>query len=191
MPLLTALAISIAILGGIATFLFLGPLAATGIQLWTIFIAWACFYHVGGKETGIVTTIVSMIFGAFCGWIAFMLITKIPLIPTLGLPIWAAICVAIAIVVLVLAANLKPFSVIPATVYGFASIAAYGAFMPILSADGKTVVEANHLGHILEGSMLNPLIVIAASAIVGALFGYVSEKIGGILHTGAPSPKPA
>ena len=40
MPLLTALAISIGVLGGVATYLFLGPLGATGIQLWVVFAAW-------------------------------------------------------------------------------------------------------------------------------------------------------
>lgn len=193
MPLLTALAISIGVLGAIATYLFLGPLASTGIQLWVIFVAWACFYHVGGKEQGIITTVVHMIFGAVCAWIAFLLITKVG-VPTFGagaLAIEAAVAVGLTIVLLVMAANAKPLSVIPASVYGYATTAAYGAFIPILSADGKTVAEGNHLGHLLEASMLNPLIVIAVSAIVGAIFAYVSEKIGGMLHAGAASPKAA
>lgn len=191
MPLLTALAISIGVLGAIATYLFLGPLAATGIQLWVIFVAWACFYHVGGKEQGLITTIVHMIFGAICAWIAFILVTKIPLAGTIGLPLWAAICVGVTIVILVMAANAKPLSVIPASVYGYATTAAYGVFMPILSADGKTVAEPHHLGRILEPSMMNPLIVVAVSAIVGAIFGYVSEKIGVMLNAGAAAPKTA
>ena len=43
MPLLTALAISIGILGGVATWLFTGPLAGFSLQIWAAFIAWAAF----------------------------------------------------------------------------------------------------------------------------------------------------
>jgi hypothetical protein len=47
MDLIVALAISIGVLGGIATWVSLGPLAGV-LQIWAIFIAWACFYHCGG-----------------------------------------------------------------------------------------------------------------------------------------------
>ncbi len=184
MGLLTALAISIGVLGGIATYLFLGPLGTSGIQLWCVFLAWAAFYSVGGTEKGIVTTVVHMIFGAFCGWAAFMVITHVPLAATLTLPVWAGICVGVSVIVLVLAANLPALSVIPASVYGYAAIAAFFLLhtFPITS---PTPGEALTLP-----SMENPLIAIAVSTVVGSLFAYVSQKIGLAMNT-APAAVPA
>lgn len=191
MGLLTALGISIGVLGGIATYLFLGPLASTGIQLWCVFIAWACFYHVGGTEKGIVTTVVQMIFGAFCGWAAFMVITHVPLADSIGLPAWAAICVGVSIVALVLAANVPALSVIPATVYGYAAIAAYFllhtfTFAAVLKVPGALAPGAA----LTAASMENPLITIAVSTVVGALFAYVSQKVG-VAMSATPAAAPA
>ena len=52
MNLTTALALVIGALGAVATWLFLGPLATLGLQIWVAFIAWASFYHCGGGEAG-------------------------------------------------------------------------------------------------------------------------------------------
>ena len=49
MSILIALTLSIGVLSVVATWLFLGPLAALNFQIWQAFIGWACFYHCGGK----------------------------------------------------------------------------------------------------------------------------------------------
>ena len=49
MDLITALAVSIGVLGGIATLVLLSPFGM-GIQIWVAFIAWASFYHCGGRR---------------------------------------------------------------------------------------------------------------------------------------------
>ncbi len=41
-----------------ATWLFLGPLAALNFQIWQAFIAWASFFHCGGKTDGLMKTVV-------------------------------------------------------------------------------------------------------------------------------------
>ena len=56
MDLITALAVSIGVLGGIATFVFLSPFG-WGLHIWAAFIAWATFYHCGGKEAGLTKAI--------------------------------------------------------------------------------------------------------------------------------------
>ena len=176
MSIITALALSIGVMGGIATFLVLGPLAMLQLQLWAIFIAWGCFFHTGGKEAGLRTTITNTIFGVVVAWVALLLITHIPLAGTLGLPLWAGICVGAAIVVLVLAANRPAFAVIPAGVYGFASTAAFALI-------------GNHLDTLTAPSMLNPPLAVGISLIVGTALGYVSEKLAGALT--APAPQSA
>jgi hypothetical protein len=57
MDLITALAVSIGVLGGIATYLFLSPIGL-GLQIWIAFVAWGTFYHCGGKEAA------HLVFGA-------------------------------------------------------------------------------------------------------------------------------
>src|SRR5271154_6296869 len=91
MDLITALAISISVLGGIATYVLLSPIGL-GLQIWAVFIAWATFFHCGGKEAGLAKAITHIVFGAIMAFIALLLVTQIPLAASLGLPLWAAIC---------------------------------------------------------------------------------------------------
>jgi hypothetical protein len=139
-----------------------------GLSVWAVFIAWASFYHCGGKEAGLQKTIVHNIFGVIVGWIALILVTQIPLGAALGVPLWAGICVAVTVFGLVIAAKNEMLSDIPASVFGFASIAAFAL------AGGK-------LGAVTAVSLENPLANIAISMVIGALFGYVSEKVAGAI----------
>ena len=59
----TALAISVGVLGAIATWLFLGPLGGA-LAIWAAFIAWGCFFHCGGKEHGLQSAILCNAAGA-------------------------------------------------------------------------------------------------------------------------------
>ncbi|WP_018389023.1 DUF1097 domain-containing protein [Ancylobacter sp. FA202] len=168
MPLVSALAISVGVLGGLATWLFLGPLAG-GLQIWAAFIAWACFFHCGGKEAGLKATILANIAGAVMAWLTLLAVSRGGLGDTLGLPVWAGICVGVGVLVMILLGHLPAFAAIPAMVYGFAAMAAY----TLLTADGLTNLTA--------ASLANPLVTIVLSMIVGAALGYVSEKVAGML----------
>ncbi len=163
MDLITALAVSIGLLGGIATWLFLGPIGGLGLSIWAAFIGWASFYHCGGKEAGLQKAIVNNVFGAIIGWIALLLITQIPLAGSLGLPVWAGICVAVTVFILVIAAKNEMLSDIPAGVLGFASVVALA-------------LAGNKLGVLTAPSLENPLVSIVISIVIGAAFGYVSQR---------------
>ena len=56
MSVLFALAVSIGLLAVAATWLFFGPLAAFQMQVWQGFVAWASFFHNGGKADGLIKT---------------------------------------------------------------------------------------------------------------------------------------
>jgi hypothetical protein len=158
MPLLIALAISIGVLAVVATWLFLGPLAAFHMQIWQAFVAWACFYHSGGKIDGIKKTAICMSFGALVGALAVMLAGQLGALGAFAAPV----AVGIGAAVIVLAAHLPLLATIPAAVYGFACVA----------------------GLILLGKDMTPLGALGptiASVIVGAAFGWASEAIGGKL----------
>ena len=157
MPLLTALALSIGILGGIATYLFVGPVAALGLQIWAAFVAWAAYYHSGGKEASLKSNIPAHIWGALLGINA--------LAGSLGVPLAAGISVAVTVIVLVLGANTPMLASIPSSVYGYACVAAYALL-------------AGKLGTLTAASLVdNPLINIVVSMIVGSLLGWLSERI--------------
>jgi len=59
----TALAVSVGVLGAIATWLFLGPLGGA-LAIWAAFIAWGCYFHCGGKEQGLQSAILNNAAGA-------------------------------------------------------------------------------------------------------------------------------
>jgi hypothetical protein len=167
MDLITALAVSISVLGAIATFVLLSPFGL-GLQIWAAFIAWATFYHCGGKEAGLTKTLTNILFGAVLGWVLLLLVTQIPLGGVLGVPLWAAICVLITVFILVYAAKSPSFSDIPAGVLGYAAVAGYA-------------LVGNKLGAATSASLENPIIVIGLSLILGAVLGYISEKLAGAL----------
>src|ERR1039458_3332833 len=111
---LIALGISVGVLAGVATWLSL----TFSLQVWALFIAWACFFHCGGDLAALKKSIVNNLFGAVLGWIAGMLILEIPV---LTLVPRASIIVAITVIDLILAAHVETLSVIPAGFYGYAS----------------------------------------------------------------------
>jgi hypothetical protein len=162
----TALAISVGVLGAIATWLFLGPLGGA-LAIWAAFIAWGCYFHCGGKEQGLQSAIVNNAAGAVIGGLT-LLAAGAAFGASMPAAVWPAICVGIGVAAMVLLANMPMFSVIPAQVYGFASVVAY-----TLMKDAG--------GSLTAVSMENPVIVVILSMIIGAAFGYVSEKLAGML----------
>jgi Protein of unknown function (DUF1097) len=161
MTALIALAVSIGVLAVVATWLFLGPLAAFQMQIWQAFLAWACFFHSGGKTEGLTKTTVCMSAGAVVGMASVMLAGQLGALGSLAAPV----AVGIGAAVLVLAAHIGMLATIPASVYGFASVA----------------------GLILLKSMapVDAIVPTIASIIVGALFGWLSEMVAGKLTKAA------
>ena len=132
------------------------------------FIAWGCFFHCGGKEHGLQSAILCNAAGAIIAVITLVVATKAGLADKLGLPVWAGICVGIGVAAMVLLGNIPMFASIPAQVYGFASVVAY-----TLMKDAAGILTAV--------SLENPVVIVILSMIVGAVFGYVSEKVAGML----------
>lgn len=174
MSTLVSLSISIGILAGIMTWGFLSPWSGP-ILVWAAFVAWGCFYHCGGDNAALKNTIVGNFFGVVCAWIAALGILGIPLAETLTLPVWAGIVVGVVVVVVVLAAHIQAFAVIPASVYGFAA-----AFAFLLQTPEKL-----SLGALTSASMDNVVIVVPISMIIGALFAIGSAKLGGAMTKAA------
>lgn len=157
MTILIALALSIGVLAVAATWLVFGPLAALNVQIWQVFIAWACFYHSGGKTEGLQKTLICMIFGAVDGMLTVMLIGQLGDLGVMAAPV----AVGIGAAAIVLAAHIGLLATISASVYGFASVAGLILLKPLSPADA--------------------IVPTIASIIVGALFAWVSEMVAGKL----------
>ena len=167
-----ALSLSIGVLGGIATWAFL---SLGGIVIWAAFIGWACFFHTGGDNKALQTTIVGNIFGSIVAWIAAVIILAVPLADTLSLPLWAGIVVGVTVWVLCYGANFKPISSIPANVYGYAATFAY-----LLQT-----AEALGLQNLMSIGLGNAVITVSVSMAVGAVLGLASAKAAAALTTSA------
>lgn len=172
MSSLVALSVSIGVLGGVATALSLGPLSGI-VLIWVAFIAWACYFAIGGDQKALQNTIVCGILGAVVAWVALLVILSIPLGEALTVPIWAGVVVAGSVLVMCLLAHVEYFSSIPASVLGYASVAAYA-----LQTEGAFTMEA-----LSSAGTSNALVVVAISVVVGAVFGMISGKVGGMLSS--------
>ncbi len=167
MSSLVALAVSIGILGGVATVLYL----KVGLLIWAGFIAWGCFFHSGGTSAGLINTIICNAFGALVAWVAAVIILSFPYATTLTLPVWAGIVVGITVFGLVLAAKVQELSTIPASVYGYAAVFAYLLQTP----------EALTKEKLMSFNLANAFLLVVTSMILGAMFGFVSGKMAGAM----------
>ena len=160
MNIITALAIVIGALAAVATYLCLGtPL---GLQVWALFLGWGSFYHSGGKEAGLKNSAINHVWGAIMASIALIVVGA----TGAGLPLISVI-VGISVVVLVLGAHLPLLSTIPAGVYGYASTAAFCLLTGVALGSPGAVIKA--------------AAIVVVSLILGNIFGYVSERLAGML----------
>ena len=162
-----ALALTVGVLAVLDTWLYIGPLSTTILAglIWVSFIAWGCHFHSGGGIKGTTTTVACMIWGAIVGLGAVLLATG-PL-ASLDAPVAFGIAVGLGAALICLSSKVPLLATIPASVYGFASIAG-----PILLA-GTAPEKA--------------IIPVVVSVIIGAAFGYVSEMLANALTKKAPA----
>src|SRR5688572_7073443 len=159
-----ALVVSVGVLAVVATWIFFSvdPVVAANMQVWQAFIAWGCHYHCGGKITGTRNTIVCMSFGAVVGMAAGYLAGGA--FADLG-QFAAPVAVGLGAAVICLASKVPLLATIPASVYGFASIA--GLF---LLGSGLTPTSA------LLPTILSIVVVPALCCIPGCAMCALTKK---------------
>ena len=172
MSQLSALSLSIAVLGAVWAYLALGPLSGF-VLVWAGFISWGCYFHTGANSNALTKTIVGTVYGAIIGWIALLVIVNVA-VPSLGV-LWPAIVVGVTVFFLVIVASISALSVVPANVYGYAAIVAYSLQTPSAPPAGGP------LQNLTAASFANPLVLLIVSLVVGALFGYASNQLTGVL----------
>src|SRR6187200_2342940 len=127
-------------------------LGVAALPVWAGIVAWGCFFAAGGKTTGLSKTIASNLSGVL--W-AFLALTAAKSFGG-GVPV-LSVLVGVAAFFMVLQAKIPALSFIPGSFLGAATAV-------------SVVVGAN-------GTWTNTIIALVA----GALFGYVSEMLAGVL----------
>jgi hypothetical protein len=155
MKKLDAYSISIGVLGAVDTYLTATLLP---LPVWVTFIAWASFFILGGKSSGLRQSIASNLTG-----IAIASLTLLAISIFNANPLLAAICVGFGSAAMVQVSKVPLLAAIPAIVWGFAST------VGTTIATGKSITT---LG------LANPALVAAAAMILGGVFGYLSEFWG-------------
>ena len=154
MPSLTAAMISLGTLGAVDTYL---TATAFPVPVWVTFIAWASFFACGGGSAGFLKSVMSNLTGIV---IASLSLAAIEVVP--ASPLWAAVCVGVGTAAMIAVSAVPLLGFPPAIVFGFAS------FVGTTAATGKGVLSNNIITH--------PTLVAAAAMLLGACFGFLSER---------------
>jgi hypothetical protein len=139
------------------------------VLVWAGFIAWGCFFHCGGDQKALIKTIVGTAYGAVIAWIALLIIARLPE-NSMG-ALLPAIVVGVTVFFLVIVASIEPLSAVPAQVYGYAATVAYSLHE----------TAAAPMTNLTSPSFANPLVLLIVSFLIGAIFGFVSGKLAGVL----------
>jgi len=161
LPSRIALTISVGVLAGIAGLIFgygLLPLAL----IWATFVAWASFFASGGGAKGFVRSLLANLAG-----IVIATLTLLAWLTLGATPLLLGILLVVGAGLLVLISYVELFSATPAAVLGFA------ATVGVVFATGTSVTDPISLTH--------PMIATAIAVVVGTVFGFVSEKVAGLL----------
>lgn len=160
MKKLDAYSASIGVLGVVDTYLTATLIL---VPVWVTFIAWASFFILGGKSSGLKQSISSNLTG-----IAIASLTLLAIAALGSNPLIVAICVGVGSAAMVQVSKVPLLRAIPAIVWGFASL------VGTTIATGKAITTPG-----LE----NPALVAAAAMILGGIFGYLSEMWGDAMTT--------
>ena len=174
MTFVNALGLVLCVIGGLLTYLSLGPLGGVYF-IWAVFIFTATGVALGGTQEAFKNLVVCGVLGVVLAWAASLIILNVPLAPVLGLPVWGGIVVGITTGCLAWSANMPFFPAIPATVIAYASTFAY-----LLQTPGKLANEV-----LLGATLANPLVVMTIALLVAAGFGLVSLFLAGKLSAKA------
>ncbi|MFJ5298026.1 DUF1097 domain-containing protein [Pseudomonas sp. SLFW] len=138
------------------------------VPVWVTFIAWASFFVVGGGSAGFVRSVASNLTGLVISSLVLLGIATVS-----EAPIIIAVLVGAGSALMVQASKVPLLSILPAIVWGFASTV------------GTTAVGGKPM---TTPGLENPALIAAVALVTGAVFGYVSERLGDAL-TSKPSPQ--
>jgi Protein of unknown function (DUF1097) len=133
------------------------------IPVWVNFIAWASFFASGGGSAGFIKSVVSNFICVIISSLCLLAIAAAP-----GSPAFAGLSVGLGSGAMILASSHRAPGFPLAIVFGFASTVG-------------TLAATRH--PITDTGVVNPALIAGFSILVGAAFGFVSEKLADALAT--------
>ena len=136
------------------------------VPLWAMFIAWACFFHLGGSEKPGETVFkvnMHMGLGALASWLSALLLLVNPFAGPWAELLWGPAVIAGAIALLMRTSLIAWLAATPAIIYGYAAIWA------LLSLPGRFDIAV-----LCSWSMENALIAVLVAVLLGTCLGYIN-----------------
>lgn len=153
-----AFTVSIGVLAVLDTYL---TATVWPVPVWVTFIAWASFFIVGGGNAGFLRSVASNLMGLVISALVLLGIVTVN-----EAPLFISILVGAGSALMVQASKVPLLGILPAIVLGFASTV------------GTTAVGGKPM---TTSGLENPALIAAAALFTGAVFGYVSERLGDAL----------
>lgn len=175
MKLPVALALVVGVVGGILTWLYVGPLAALGLFVPATFMGAACYFAAGGDVPALKKSMPANIWGVVMGTITLIVAGFVSGAALTGVVVGAGT------LVLILGALVPLLEFVPGAVIAFAMTVGWGL---LTSASGTDFAFKT-----------GPFTVMLVSFVIGGLYGWVASilvgKLMGATHrTSAPDSAP-
>lgn len=139
------------------------------IPVWSVFIAWACFFHIGGgadRKQAFGHILQHMLLGAVAAWLSAIALLHSPFEAGLAQQLWAPVLIGIVIALLFMLGRLPRFSITPVIIYGYASVFAMASTAGLFS-----------LENLLSFSLANAMLAVVAATLIGACAAYINSML--------------
>nr|WP_246325523.1 DUF1097 domain-containing protein [Actinomycetospora corticicola] len=156
-----ALAIVVGVVGGILTWLYVGPLAALGLFVPATFMGAACYFAAGGDLPALKKSMPANIWGVVMGTITLIVASLVSGAALTGVVVGAGTAI------LILGALVPLLEFVPGAVIAFAMTVGWGL---LTSASGTDFAFAT-----------GPFTVMLVSFVIGGLYGWVGSILVGKL----------
>lgn len=143
------------------------------LPVWSLFITWACFFHLGGDRDPAAAfriTITHIGLGVFTAWLTALLLFSNPWHGGFLNQLWGPLIIGLTIGMLVRLSTIGHFAVTPAIIYGYASVWAF------LSTPGHFSPQA-----LQSLSMQNVVVAIPPCILIGAIMGVINTRMVDLL----------
>ena len=120
MDIVTALALSIGLLGALPLISFFPTRSSSACRSGRRSSPGRASITAAARSQGFISSVLANLWGVVWGALTLIAFSNLDF-GLLGLPVWAGICVAIGVALMILGCKIPIFSAIPATVYGYAA----------------------------------------------------------------------
>jgi hypothetical protein len=156
-----ALALVVGIIGGILTYLYVGPLAALGLFIPATFLGAATYFAAGGDLAALTKSVPANLWGIVWATIALILLGLVKS------PVMIGVIVGGLTGVMILGALIPVLDFVPGQVIGYAATAGFGLLTKASGTDFSLPT--------------GPFTVMAISFLIGGTYGYVGSIVVGKL----------